>query len=110
MARQKEGLTAQNETSEEIDLKGRTEWAYVATGDSGHANVEIELQATWGDTPIQVDLIDPADPGGASIAKITGLNKAGYARVVGAQSIRAKRLDANGTETEVYLGTMEPSR
>lgn len=113
MARVKDALTAQNATGAEINnLKERYDTAFIASGAAAdvHAAVEFELQADWGGGYIQVDLIDPADPGGASIAKITGAAKAGYAKIAGAQGIRAKRLDNNGTASTVFVGALEPIR
>lgn len=102
-------IAVQNET-EDFDVKaGVPHLLGLQTGTDNHAAADFELWVSYNDgvTWTLCDIYDVADPAGATLAKLTGASKAGFAYCPGATAVRAKRTDANAGDATLQINVPE---
>jgi hypothetical protein len=102
-------VVAQNDVSTQLILKGRIGIVSAMTGSANPANAAFTIEASYNDgddwvTPIL--LTDPTSAG-AAVNNLTGATKSGWARLGGADRVRAKRTDANGGNGDISLTVIE---
>lgn len=109
MAQIKDDLL-QNETLE-IATKRNVMWVAGQTGHDNHVGAKFVLEASWngGANFYQCDLTDPSDIA-TPLADLTGVDKAGYARIPGADVVRFRRTDANGASGVINMTTISAAR